>query len=64
MFKNYWRTAIRALRNNVATSLLNVLNPWVFVLAGGCALAIALFTIAAQTLRAARANPVKNLRTD
>jgi putative ABC transport system permease protein len=37
---------------------------WVFALAGLLAVAIALFTISFQTVRAALSNPVKNLRTE
>ena len=40
------------------------LSPWVFIVAGLLAIAIAVLTIATQSIRAARANPVKNLRTD
>jgi len=35
---------------------------WVFVLAGGLALVIALLTVSTQAVRAARANPVESLR--
>ena len=38
------------------------LNPWIFAGAGALALAIALLTVATQSIKAARANPVKNLR--
>ncbi len=37
---------------------------WVFVIAGGSALLIALFTISFQTIKAALANPAKSLRTE
>jgi putative ABC transport system permease protein len=37
---------------------------WVFIAAGSFALAIALVTISVQALKAALANPVKNLRTE
>lgn len=37
---------------------------WVFVLAGLIALAIALLTVSFQAIKAALANPVKNLRTE
>ncbi|MFL5811162.1 MAG: ABC transporter permease, partial [Flavisolibacter sp.] len=37
---------------------------WIFLLAGAFALVIALFTISFQAVRAAMANPVKNLRTE
>jgi putative ABC transport system permease protein len=37
---------------------------WVFILAGLLALIIALVTISLQSIRAAVANPVKNLRTE
>jgi putative ABC transport system permease protein len=37
---------------------------WVFVLAGSAALLIALGTVSVLTLRAARANPAKSLRTE
>jgi putative ABC transport system permease protein len=39
-------------------------SAWVFVLAGFCALAIALFTVSFQAIKAAIANPVKSLRTE
>jgi hypothetical protein len=37
---------------------------WIFILAGVGALAIALFTIGFQAIRAAIANPVQSLRTE
>jgi putative ABC transport system permease protein len=37
---------------------------WVFAIAGFIAAAIALATVCFQAIRAALANPVKNLRTD
>jgi len=37
---------------------------WVFLLAGLIAMVIAFFTISFQTIKAAVANPVKNLRTE
>jgi putative ABC transport system permease protein len=37
---------------------------WIFLLAGILAIAIAFATISLQTIRAARANPVKSLRTE
>ena len=37
---------------------------WVFVLAGGFALAITLLTVGFQSLKSAMANPVKSLRTE
>ena len=37
---------------------------WVFLLAGAVALCIALLTVSYQAIRAARANPVKSLRTE
>jgi putative ABC transport system permease protein len=37
---------------------------WVFVISGLSAIAIALFTISFQSVRAAVANPVKNLRSE
>ena len=37
---------------------------WIFAIAGLVALAIAFATISIQTFRAARANPVKSLRTE
>lgn len=40
------------------------LNVWVFVGAGGLALLISILTISTQTLKAAYANPVKNLRSE
>lgn len=41
-----------------------VITWWVFVSAGVFALTIAVITISYQTIKAARANPVKNLRVD
>jgi putative ABC transport system permease protein len=38
------------------------ISPWLFVLPAAIVLLIALFTISIQTLKAARANPVKVLR--
>ncbi|MFI5154389.1 MAG: ABC transporter permease [Chitinophagales bacterium] len=40
------------------------INWWVFVVAGILALMIAIFTISFQAIRAAVANPVRNLRTE
>jgi putative ABC transport system permease protein len=40
------------------------MNLWVFVLAGLTAVAIALFTVSFQAMKAAIANPVKSLRTE
>lgn len=37
---------------------------WVFVIAGGLAVVIALFTVSFQAVKAAIANPVKSLRTE
>jgi len=37
---------------------------WMFALAGLLAIAIALFTVSFQAIRAALANPVKSLRTE
>lgn len=37
---------------------------WIFVLAGGIALSIALLTVSFNAIKAARANPVKSLRTE
>ncbi len=37
---------------------------WIFVMAGISSLLIALLTVSAQTLRAAKSNPIKNLRTE
>jgi putative ABC transport system permease protein len=37
---------------------------WVFALAGGLALVIALLTVSAQVIKAALANPVEALRYD
>ncbi|RRQ50391.1 ABC transporter permease [Maribacter algicola] len=37
---------------------------WVFALSGGIALAIAIATVSFQAIKAARANPVKSLRTE
>ena len=40
------------------------INAWAFVIAGTIAIAIALLTISFQALKAAKANPVKSLRTE
>ena len=40
------------------------INWWIFLLAGGLAMVIALVTISFQAIRAAVSNPVKNLRTE
>ena len=40
------------------------ISGWVFVLAGVCALLVALITISFQAVKAAIANPVKSLRTE
>tara|TARA_R110002051_G_scaffold101611_2_gene172446 strand:+ start:2841 stop:5189 length:2349 start_codon:yes stop_codon:yes gene_type:complete len=40
------------------------INAWAFIIAGTIAIAIALLTISFQALKAARANPVKSLRTE
>jgi putative ABC transport system permease protein len=37
---------------------------WIFVLAGGTAILIALLTVSVQTIRAAIANPIKSLRSE
>jgi putative ABC transport system permease protein len=37
---------------------------WVFLLAGGIAVFIALFTVSFQAIKAAIANPVKSLRSE
>jgi putative ABC transport system permease protein len=37
---------------------------WVFVLAAGVAMLIALFTVSFQAIKAALANPVKSLRAE
>ena len=41
-----------------------VIQPWIFVLAGLAAVAIAVFTISFQSLRSARMNPVTSLRSE
>ena len=40
------------------------INWWIFLLAGGLAMVIALVTISFQAIRSAVSNPVKNLRTE
>jgi len=54
-----------AMRNWLRNFAYRVtINRWVFVLAGGVALLIALATISYQAIKAALANPVKSLRAD
>ena len=40
------------------------INAWVFIISGFMALVIAFLTISVQSIKAANANPVKNLRTE
>jgi ABC-type antimicrobial peptide transport system permease subunit len=40
------------------------INGWIFLLAGGLAVIIAIITVSSQAIRAAIANPVKSLRTE
>ncbi len=40
------------------------LNAWIFVIAGLLAVGVALVTVTVQALRAARANPVRSLRSE
>ncbi|MAB48967.1 MAG: ABC transporter permease [Flavobacteriaceae bacterium] len=40
------------------------LNIWIFLMAGGIAVVIAILTIAGKTIKAATANPIKSLRTE
>jgi len=40
------------------------INGWMFVAAGAAAIGIALLTVGIQSMRAARANPVRSLRTE
>ena len=40
------------------------ISAWVFVLAGTCALLIAMVSVSFQTIKAAMANPVKSMRTE
>jgi putative ABC transport system permease protein len=54
-FMNNWLQSF-AYRINVSW--------WVFAVAGGFAIAIALITISFQAIKAALANPIKNLRTE
>ena len=54
-FMNKWLQDF-AYRTNISV--------WVFVLAGFCAVLIALLTIIYQAIKAAMANPVKSLRTE
>ena len=45
-------------------SYRTALDWWIFVLTGCCALLIALLTISYQVLKAANANPARNLRSE
>jgi putative ABC transport system permease protein len=40
------------------------LGGWTFALAGAIAIGIALLTVSSQSVKAASANPVKNLRSE
>jgi putative ABC transport system permease protein len=40
------------------------MDPGIYIIAGVAVLFLSLFTVAFQAIRAARANPVKNLRTE
>ena len=40
------------------------ISAWVFIIAGLSAILIALVTVSFQSIKAARANPVRNLRTE
>ncbi len=40
------------------------INLWVFVLSGGIALLVALFTVSVQVIKAATTNPIKSLRSE
>lgn len=40
------------------------INWWIFIIAGGIAVAVAMITMSFQTIRAAMANPVKSLRSE
>ncbi len=42
----------------------NELSFWIFLTAGGAALAIAVLTVSFQSVKAANANPVTSLRSD
>ncbi|MBN1480734.1 ABC transporter permease [candidate division KSB1 bacterium] len=54
-----WLSSSRWLQNFAYRSELNI---WIFVLASGTALCIALLTVSTQVIKAATANPVKTLR--
>jgi putative ABC transport system permease protein len=40
------------------------INLWIFLLAGIAAVAVALFTVSFQSVKAALANPIKSLRSE
>jgi len=40
------------------------INPFVFLLAGGAAIAVTLLTVSFRSVRAALANPAKSIRTE
>lgn len=40
------------------------MSPWMFIIAGGIALVIALGTVSMQSIRAALQNPVKSLKSE
>jgi hypothetical protein len=66
MFKNYLLTTLRNLKKNSTFSLLNILGLVVgiavFIAAGAAALMIAYLTVSYQSIKSARANPVKSLK--
>ena len=62
MFRNYFKTASRNLARNKVYSFINIAE--FFATAGIIALLIALITVSFQAIKAAVANPVKNLRTE
>lgn len=65
MFKNYWTAAWYFMHEWLQGFAYRItLSSWMFLAAGATAMGIALLTVGFQAMRAAKANPVKTLRTE